>query len=83
MTPRKYNSSVLSLNSAPAGSELVVLNAFGGHEFQRKIASLGIYPGERLEIVEHRNCGGLIIKVKGSRLALGHGMCEKIKVKVV
>ncbi|MFA6717399.1 MAG: FeoA family protein [Victivallales bacterium] len=83
MIARKYNSPVLSLTSAPAGAELVVLNAFGGCEFQRKIAALGIYPGEKLEVVERGNCGGLIIKVKGSRLAMGQGMCEKIKVKVV
>lgn len=82
MTPKKYNSPVLSLNSAPAGTELLVLSAFGGHEFQRKIAALGIYPGEKVEVVERGSCGGLIIKVKGSRLALGQGMGEKIKVKV-
>jgi ferrous iron transport protein A len=82
MIARKYDSPTLSLNSAPEGAELVVLSAFGGHEFQRKIAALGIYPGEKLQIMERGNCGGLIIKVKGSRLALGHGMCEKIKVKV-
>ena len=78
-----HNSPIISLTFAPAETALVVVSTSGGYEFQRKIASLGIYPDEQLEIVERHSQGALVIKVKGSRLAIGHGMSRKIKVKVV
>lgn len=77
------NSPIVSLTFAPAGSPLIVASASGGLEFQRKIAALGIYPDEELEIVERHSQGALVINVKGTRLAIGHGMSRKIKVKVV
>ena len=77
------NAPVVSLTFAPAGTPLIVVSASGGREFQRKIAALGIYPDEKLEIVERHSQGALIINVKGTRLAIGHGMSRKIKVKVV
>ncbi len=77
------NSPIVSLTFAPAGSTLIVVSTSGGREFQRKIAALGIYPDEELEIVERHSQGALVINVKGTRLAIGHGMSRKIKVKVV
>lgn len=72
----------VSLTFAPAGTPLVVVSTAGGCEFERKIAALGIYPDEKLEIVERHGQGALVINVKGSRLAIGHGMSSKIKVRV-
>ena len=77
------NSPIISLAFAPAGSTLIVCGTSGGQHFQRKIAALGIYPDEKLEIIERQYRGALIIKVKGTRLAIGHGMSKKIKVKIV
>lgn len=77
------NSPIVSLTFAPAGSPLIVVSTSGGREFQRKIAALGIYPDEKLEIVERHSQGAVVINVKGTRLAIGHGMSRKIKVKVV
>jgi len=78
-----HNSPTISLTFAPAGTALTVVSASGGWEFQRKIAALGIYTDEKLEIVERHSQGALVIKVKGTRLAIGQGMSRKIKVKVV
>jgi ferrous iron transport protein A len=77
------NLPAVSLTFAPAGTPLIVVSASGGCEFQRKIAALGIYPDEKLEIVERHGQGALVINVKGSRLAIGHGMSSKIKVRVL
>lgn len=78
-----HNSPLVSLSFAPAGTALKVINTSGGREFQRKIASLGIYPDEEIEIVERHGQGALVIKVKGTRLAVGQGMSKKIKIKVI
>ncbi|MDD5699160.1 MAG: FeoA family protein [Victivallaceae bacterium] len=77
------DSPVISLFLAPAATMLRVVGTSGGCEFQRKIAALGIYPDEQLEIVERHCQGALIIRVKGARLAIGQGMSRKIKVKVI
>ena len=77
------NLPAVSLTHAPAGTALAVVSTSGGCEFQRKIAALGIFPDERLQIVERHGQGALVINVKGSRLAIGHGMSSKIKVRVL
>jgi len=77
------NLPAVSLTFAPAGTPLLVVSTAGGREFERKIAALGIYPDEKLEIVERHGRGALVINVKGSRLAIGHGMSSKIKVRVL
>ena len=77
------NSPTVSLTFAPAETKLLVVSISGGREFQRKIASLGIYSGEILKIAERHSRGALVINVKGTRLAIGQGMSKQIKVKVV
>jgi len=77
------NMPVVSLTFAPAGAKLIVVSTSGGREFERKIAALGIYADEELEIVERHSQGALVINVKGTRLAIGQGMSKKIKVKVI
>jgi ferrous iron transport protein A len=77
------NSPLVSLVFAPVDTDLKVISTSGGSEFQRKIASLGIYPDEEIKIIERHSQGALVIKVKGTSLAVGHGMSRKIKVKVI
>jgi Fe2+ transport system protein FeoA len=38
-------------------------------------------PGTRFFILLQDPCGRLIIRVRGSRFALGHGMAEKMAVE--
>ena len=83
MMKEKNNSPAISLAFAPAGSKLLIVGNSGGLEFQRRIASLGIYPDEEIEIIERRCHGNFIVKVKGTRLAIGYGMTKKIKVQVI
>ena len=78
----KNNLPAVSLTFAPAGTALIVVSTAGGREFGRKIAAMGIYPDEKLEIVERHGQGALVINVKGTCLAIGYGMSSKIKVKV-
>ena len=76
------NCHVVSLIYAPVGTPLTVADTRGGQQFQRKMAAMGIYSGEDIEVLERSSGGALIVKVKGTRLAIGHGMSSKIKVKV-
>jgi Fe2+ transport system protein FeoA len=77
------NSQIISLTFAPQGIPLKVISANGGQHFQRKIAALGIYPDQELEVIERHCEGAVIVRAKGTRLAIGHGMSRKIKVKIL
>jgi ferrous iron transport protein A len=83
MTPVAHNQHIVSLACAPVRTSLVVVSANGGQHFQHKISALGIYPDEKVEILERQNGGAVIVRVKGSRLAIGNGMSRKIKVKIL
>ncbi|MDD5727361.1 MAG: FeoA family protein [Victivallales bacterium] len=77
------NNQVVALACAPAGTALSVVRADGGQHFQYKMAAMGIYPDEKIEVIDRHGGGAVIVRVKGSRLAIGRGMSEKIKVKVL
>jgi len=44
---------------------------------------MGILPGARYKVVSNLRWGPVILEKDGMRLGLGHGMAEKILVKVV
>jgi len=44
---------------------------------------MGILPGARYRVVSNLRRGPVILEKDGMRLGLGHGMAEKILVRVV
>ena len=52
----------------------------GGYGACRRLSELGLIPGTIIELVNKINDGPVIIKVKGSKLALGRGLAKKIRV---
>lgn len=72
----------ISLSVAPVGAELEVVSLNGGCEFKRRMTALGILRNVRLSICQNHPEGGRVISLGEQRLALGHGVCRKIKVAV-
>jgi len=68
----------LPLVLVSSGEKVRVEKFLGGLQMKNKLASMGLVPGEEIEIIN--NCGPVIISVKGSRLALGQGVAQKILV---
>lgn len=50
-------------------------------EYIRKLLSLGILPGSKVEITENPSVGALMIQRNGDKLALSREIASKIKVK--
>jgi Fe2+ transport system protein FeoA len=48
-----------------------------------RLGCLGILPGETIKILQQNNGGPLLIEVKGTRVALGNGICGKVIVTPV
>ncbi|MCK4933800.1 ferrous iron transport protein A [Candidatus Bathyarchaeota archaeon] len=51
--------------------------------FQKRLEDMGLTPGTRIKVVKSAPFNGpLELQVRGSRLALGRGMAERILVRV-
>ncbi|MEM4247773.1 MAG: FeoA family protein, partial [Candidatus Nanoarchaeia archaeon] len=56
----------------------------GGKEFQRRFAALGLAKGCEIEVLKSSTLKGpVIVSFFGAKLALGHGMADKIMVKEI
>lgn len=55
----------------------------GGWRFGKRLADMGLTPGTEVTVVKSAPFSGpLEIRVRGSRLAIGRGMTERIFVEV-
>ncbi len=75
-------NSLKLLADVKAGEKVVVKELRGGRVFAARVASMGIIPGAEVEVIRNPQHGPIIIRVKGSYLALGQGEAAKILVEV-
>ena len=64
------------------GEMVTVVDVRAGRGLQRRLADMGLVPGTTLKVINGHAPGPIIIDLRGSRLVLGHGMAQKIMVKV-
>jgi ferrous iron transport protein A len=73
---------VIPLNQVPAGTKVSVVALAGGRGFQQRIVSMGLHIGSEAEVI-HASGGGsgpTLVAVGETRLAIGHGMSDKVMV---
>ena len=71
---------MLPFSFAKAGETVTVRRVGGKPEVRQHLSDLGFVDGAEVEVVQAQE-GNLIIKVKGSRLAITKEMAEKIMVQ--
>jgi len=76
------SQSAKPLSKAKADQELELVKIQAGRRLTHRLAELGLTPGVKLRIVQI-NGGPLPISVRGSRIALGRRMAEKLLVIAV
>lgn len=77
MTP-----DVFTLDTAPADTALRVEHISGGIGIRRKLNSLGIHPGDTIQVVRSGFMGGpILVGIHGIEVALGRGMAKSISVR--
>jgi ferrous iron transport protein A len=60
-----------------------IVDIYGGHGIRQRLAHMGMYPGDQLEVLQIGLFGGpVLIRVNGVELAIGRGMARKIAVEV-
>ncbi len=70
----------MPLSIIKAGRRVRVISIDEGREFQSRLAAMGLLPGVEIVVLQNSKHGPFLIEVKGSRIMLGRGMAQKIKV---
>jgi ferrous iron transport protein A len=81
MSPEASDKSIITLAKARQGYEYKVVRISGGCDVQVRLASLGILPGQSLRVMQPSLFGPVMIAIKGSKLALGNGVSQKVLVR--
>jgi ferrous iron transport protein A len=79
LTDSMHTVSLLDLQM---GEEGIVKKISGGYGACKRLNELGLVPNVRVEMVNKINSGPVMIRVKGSKLALGRGLAMKVLVLV-
>ncbi len=62
--------------------DVVRVVGFTGRKVKAKLLLVGLYPGDRLQVLREAPLGGpLLVAVGGRQMALGRGVAEKIMVE--
>jgi ferrous iron transport protein A len=73
---------MMPLSMASSGETVEVAAVRVGWGLQRRLADLGLTPGVRVRVVSSGKPGPVVLDVRGSRLALGYGVANKIMVSI-
>lgn len=68
------------LSRAKAGDTVTVIALGAGWGLQRRLADMGLTPGVKITVISSGRPGQVVVEVRGSRIALGHGITAKILV---
>ena len=78
----KLKDKAISLPDLPLGQIGIVYQIDSGHGACKRLNELGLIPGVEVELVNKITSGPIMIRVKGSKLALGRGIARKVKVVI-
>ena len=74
---------VMPLSMASANETVEIAAVRAGWGLQRRLAEMGLNPGVRVRVINRQHPGPIVLDVRGSRLALGHGIAHKIMVNQI
>jgi ferrous iron transport protein A len=69
------------LSDIKTGRTVQLVAIEGGQNVTRRLAAMGMLPRAELEVVRNDNPGPFIVRVRGTRIALGRGVAHKIMVR--
>jgi DtxR family Mn-dependent transcriptional regulator len=77
----KRKENLLALNELRAGQSGKIQFIRGGHTVLQRLLDMGLTPGTKVTLLKAAPFGGPIeISVRGSKLAIGHGIATKVFV---
>ena len=73
----------ITLWDAELKKEYTVENIFIENPISRRLEALGINEGTPVSVLSRKKSGALIVKIRGTRLALGKHITSNIEIKEV
>ncbi len=71
---------MMPLSMVQSGESVQVAAIRAGWGLQRRLADMGLTPGVRVKVINSGGRGPVVLDIRGSSLALGHGIAHKIMV---
>jgi len=68
------------LAHVPVNKAVKVERIIAGPRARKYLADLGIFEGETLKVLKN-DFGPIVVEVKGTRVALGRGIANKVEVR--
>jgi len=76
------NNQTMPLAMARPGELVTVTGVRAGGGLQRRLADMGLTPGVQIRVINSQMPGPVLIDLRGSRVALGRGIAQKIAVTI-
>jgi Fur family ferric uptake transcriptional regulator len=73
---------LMPLSMAKAGENVNIMEIAGGRNARARLSSMGLRPGDLIEIINNNGQGRLILGHGNTRLAMGRGIAHKIMVSL-
>lgn len=70
----------MKLNECEKGSTYYVRHVLVAEAMGRRLEALGVNEKTRISVLNKKGSGSVIIKVRGTRLAIGQKIAERIEV---
>jgi Fur family ferric uptake transcriptional regulator len=74
----REREKMIPLSAAKPGEHLIIQEFAGGAGGQMRLLSMGLRPGDEVEIVSNQGKGQLVVSVDLKRFIIGRGIAEKI-----
>ena len=71
----------MNLNQCLLNKTYIIAKLIGGSISTQRLTHLGFIPDTPIKVIKRGWGGPMLIEIKGSRLALGRGLCNKVIVK--
>ncbi len=79
--PESVKNPLMPLSMVDTGKSVRLVAVQAGRGLAQRLAEMGFVPGVEIELVNNGAGGPVVVLIKGSRLALGRGMAQKIMVR--
>ncbi len=71
----------MTLDRAQVGTSYEILKINLPLQVEKRLEALGMTLGSKIAVLSNKNRGTLIVKVRGSRFAIGRGISQNIDVR--
>jgi Fe2+ transport system protein FeoA len=83
MEKKMNETTEIPLLNIKTGQKVKLIRVDAGEDLKSRLAALGMVPNVQITIINKDRPGPFVVSFKGSRIALGRGMTEKIMVRLI